>query len=614
MPRNCTPFALLVLCILLAMGSAPAAAGPKAEEPICHSANACLHVLQKVSGNKQSLGDGDRALVERLLSFGPEIVPALVDVLADSNESAAELAGFALRETQYIDVQFLPQITAGLDRGLGWLAPALCRMEGDASAREAVKRFVVSDSAPHKQEAYALKLCGRRAIPHIVEAARCRIACDSKLYFNLGYVLSEMGEERLEAAPGLLQIAGDSEASPDVAAGALVMIGALGAKANFLESDLIELRERRSDLEAAVNHALVGIESHASGQIFIERLTLEPDPVTLRDLAEIGRAGELAGPTVVKLLDDEDWNLRIAAARALGFVGYAEAAAPLIRLLRDPADVRLNWVAAQSLGRLEADEAVPALRVTAETHWYPPVRSAAVAAIEHIEQRVPYEDSSPRGNFAFEFFDYEHFGRDQSTCEKPLLKRKPESKSQKLYSSNAPEQLKKLEFATYVLGYGPAVEPPPRDDREHEVMELTSENIVEHRTPTRQVPDVALRVDNGWLAGSDRGEWGGELVFINDNGLVNVILDENIKDIYSFDDRVIALTGLAHLTMNSGIVHSLTRDASGNWSAHPWRALTGAPLSSWRVETGEVLINVASGGTLLLNHDGSFRIAPCNDR
>ena len=61
------------------------------------------------------------------------------------------------------------------------------------------------------------------------------------------------------------------------------------------------------------------------------------------------------------------------------------------------------------------------------------------------------------------------------------------------------------------------------------------------------------------------------------------------------------------------MVHVLTRDASGVWSARPWRALPGAPEESWPVETGEVLINVSRGGTPSLHPDGSFRVAPCAD-
>lgn len=44
-------------------------------------------------------------------------------------------------------------------------------MPSDAAAREAAARLLTSDSAPHDQEAYAVQLSGRRAIPFIVPTA-----------------------------------------------------------------------------------------------------------------------------------------------------------------------------------------------------------------------------------------------------------------------------------------------------------------------------------------------------------------------------------------------------------------------------------------------------------
>lgn len=591
----------------MAIGAEPAKA-------ICETMEACIQRLRDVSGSKSGVDNNDRLLVDRLLSFGPPIVPALVDVLADPNESAAELAGYALRETPRIEMHFLPQIIAGLDRGLGWLAPALCRMDSDEAAREAVARFTVSESAPHNQEAYALRLCAARAIPHIVEAARCRTPCDPALHYNLGSVLADMGEERAAAAPGLMDIAADPNVPRDMATGALHMIGALGEIANSLEPELVNLRKRRPELESAIEDALIGIGSQASGEIYAERLTAAPDYIVLRDLAEVGRAGVGAGPTVVRLLGSEDWNLRLAAARALGYIGYADASQPLIDLLDDPTDVRMNWVAAESLGRLLANDALPALRHVAQRHWYPPVRNAATAAIEHIETRTQYQSELHRRNFALEFFDYEHLGRTQPICEKPLLASASEPTGKKVYASETPGKIEKLAFETVVFSYGPAVEPEPNADGTDEVIELTPDNTIEHRSPTRQVPHVALRVDNGWLAGSNRGEWGGELVFIADDGTQRILLHENVEDIYVMGDQAIALTGLAHLSSNRGVVHALFRDELGDWSTRPWRALPGAPATSWIVETGELLINAASGGTLLLGQDGSFRLAPCADR
>lgn len=321
-------FSLALYCTLFLLAAAPPAAAvePEPGQAGCDTADTCLQRLRQTSGSKRGVDAEDGALIERLLSFGPDIVPALVDMLADPNEAAAELAGYALRETKYLDRRFLPQIKAGLDRGLGWLPPILCRMEGDDVAREAVARFVVSRSAPHNQEAFALKVCGRRAIAPMVEAARCAKPCPADMHANLAAVLADMKDVRAEALPGLLAITRDASVANDVAAGALQMISAIGSDGRKLESELLQLRAQRPALTVAIDEVLVAIGSPEYGRIFLERFAMNPHPVTLRDLAGAGAAGVQAGPAVVKLLDSEDWNLRVAAARTLGFIHYVEAA------------------------------------------------------------------------------------------------------------------------------------------------------------------------------------------------------------------------------------------------------------------------------------------------
>ena len=140
---------------------------------------------------------------------------------------------------------------------------------------------------------------------------------------------------------------------------------------------------------------------------------------------------------------------------------------------------------------------------------------------------------------------------------------------------------------------------------------VNDQNIVEHRQEIKQVPSLALRVDGGWLAGSNRGEWGGELVYVADNGKSTQLLDTNIEDIYQLGDRYIATAGLAHLSMNNGMIYQLMQTEDGTWQAKEWLMLPGAPDSSWLVETGELLINTIGGGSILLAKNGTMRMAEC---
>jgi hypothetical protein len=45
-----------------------------------------------------------------------------------------------------------------------------------------------------------------------------------------------------------------------------------------------------------------------------------------------------------------------------------------------------------------------------------------------------------------------------------------------------------------------------------------------HATRHRTIPEAGLRVGAGWLAGTDAGEWGGEVVLRSDDGATRLIL------------------------------------------------------------------------------------------
>lgn len=597
-----------ILFLLLAL-----APGATRSASTCDSLDVCVAQLRALATRSDvednRMGEGETEFLERLRSFDGAI-PRLVELLADPDERVASMAAKGLRDAEEIDPVFLPQVVAGLDRDLDWLAPALGHMPSDRAAREAVARLLVSDSAPHNQEAYAVELSGKRAIPFIVEAARCPKGCGEQDHYYLGYVLGEMENDRALAAPGLMALAEDDTASKQAIHGALSMIGQLQRDGASLESRLEALRARKPALTDAIDEALVGIGSTKAGSIFSERLRQEPDIYLLRDVAQTGHAGRASGPVLVDLLHHPDGDVRLGAARALGYVGYEPAAEALVPLLEDGADVRLNWVAAESLGRLRATSAAPALTRVEQTHWFPAVRQAAGRAVKAIRDGTPYESRFHPSNFPFEFFAYQSMTDGMPACRSPELQAVKEPRERKLHAAADGKRLAKLAYASTIVGFG-AVEDLDGTAKPGEVIELTPQNMVEHRQVVSQTPGVALRVEGGWLVGADRGEWGGELVFIGDNGLNQTILEQNVEDIYRLGSRLVAVTGLAHMFMNEGMLYEVVSDSGGHWSARTWRALPSAPGSSWLVPTGELQVNSHGGVSVLVDSVGVMRMAPC---
>jgi len=573
--------------------------------------DALLARIEKVPDDSNGLGDEEQAYIAKLLEHEQEAIPRLVTLLAHPDENVAELAAATLRDCKHIDPEYLPQIIAGLDRGIGWLPGALGKMDSDEAAKEAVKRYLAADSSPQNQEAYAVRLQGARAIPFLIEAAKADGGKDSQVYYLLGYALGEMDpDERAKAIPALKGMLEDKQTSEALAKGTLAMIGYLGEQGLVLEPDLVALRRSNATLTENIDFALIGLRSPLSGKIYAEMLKKDPDRLILRDLAEVGKPARDAGEEVTKLLGHPDWHTRRAAARALGFIGYDPATPQLIALLGDERDVQMNWIAAQSLGRLNAKSAEDALTAAAAKHWHPTVRKEAEIALSHLKSPAPYESQFHVKNFPLEFFRYDDFEIDTEPPPKiPQAVKEPAES--KLYVATSPKRIKKLSYKSEIVSYGAKDEAEQREEKGPDgIIVVNQGNIVEHRKPITQVPDVALRVDGGWLAGSDRGEWGGELVFITDGGKPHPVLSVNIHDLYALGKRYIAICGLAHMTSNDGMVYELTRGADAKWTATPWRSLPGAPQASAKTKSGEIFISTIQGGDILLSEDGTFRMAP----
>jgi hypothetical protein len=82
-----------------------------------------------------------------------------------------------------------------------------------------------------------------------------------------------------------------------------------------------------------------------------------------------------------------------------------------------------------------------------------------------------------------------------------------------------------------------------------------------HVEPIKQVPEHAVRFGSGVLMGSDRGEWGGELVYRSSRGEDTILLAQNVQGIYIRGRDALVFTGLAHMGMNDGAVYRVQTGA-----------------------------------------------------
>ncbi|PTQ69137.1 hypothetical protein [Pseudomonas sp. GV071] len=158
----------------------------------------------------------------------------------------------------------------------------------------------------------------------------------------------------------------------------------------------------------------------------------------------------------------------------------------------------------------------------------------------------------------------------------------------KLTYKNDKERLKALSHQATVYSYG-------KNGRESSVI--------------TQTPQVALKMAGGWLTGSDRGEWGGELMFVDGKGAAHKVVKDNIDEIYATKNGVIVVAGLSHMLTSRGNVYLVTEKGESVGVSLLF-GLDAAPEDSWMTESGEVFINTSYGASII-RADGTLQRALC---
>jgi len=106
--------------------------------------------------------------------------------------------------------------------------------------------------------------------------------------------------------------------------------------------------------------------------------------------------------------------------------------------------------------------------------------------------------------------------------------------------------------------------------------------------------------EDGWLVASGRGEWGG-VVFWMDNEGFKVIRDDDYAypiDLIKEDDTLLLLQGMSHLSIEDGHLLEISRNKDGTFSTRAY-PIDGYPTGFVK-ENGRWTIPVGSSGRYLL--------------
>jgi len=107
--------------------------------------------------------------------------------------------------------------------------------------------------------------------------------------------------------------------------------------------------------------------------------------------------------------------------------------------------------------------------------------------------------------------------------------------------------------------------------------------------------DRSLSAFGGRLVGTDRGEFGGELVFRARDGSIQSVLKDNVQGIFKMPFGVVVFTGLDHITINEGAVYSLLLGANEKVEARLMHNLQGKPSDFVRQRDGSLRFRVPTG-------------------
>ncbi|MBB6187686.1 hypothetical protein [Rhodanobacter sp. MP7CTX1] len=109
------------------------------------------------------------------------------------------------------------------------------------------------------------------------------------------------------------------------------------------------------------------------------------------------------------------------------------------------------------------------------------------------------------------------------------------------------------------------------------------------------IPSYRLDAFGGQLMGDDRGEFGGELMFRDQQGSTRLLMKRNVHGIFQMPFGVVVFTGLAHMRSKVGGTYLVTASPGSIPVVAPFRALQGAPEEVVRTLSGELVFKVLNG-------------------
>lgn len=308
------------------------------------------------------------------------------------------------------------------------------------------------------------------------------------------------------------------------------------------------------------------------------------------DLARTSGSASAVADSLPDLLDDADPNVRLGAARALGYAGRSDLGKPLVLLLSDH-DWRVVHATCLSLARLEAKDALASLKALSTNHWYPRVRNTAKYASQKLE------GFEPAGTVLSSAAEWNRTDRSLLPLgEKAVAKLKVARTNPGFLpwdrSPNWPASTRIETFRTRHPELYAAIAAGKEIGAQHGWLFYCRITGIIGKSDTTL---VALRA----------GEYIGGLFAIKEGTSAGLITDQDVFALIPWGDRLMAIVGLEHMGMDRGAVYELVARETG-WTAEYRFALPGCPDQQAGILPDGRLFANCMGGAVAISKDGRF--------
>ena len=556
-----------------------------------------------VVGDGRGIGDNEQEYAKKLITFGDDAVVQLLPYLLSENKSFRNLAGYTLGEMPNIAPRHLDALISGMKKDRGWL-PSIIATIGTTKAQNFLVSEFVKKPESAGQMRYAFGLLGEKVTGKLINLYRCDNDCDRFFLSDLRDVFSKIKTITNDDGLLIMEIVKDTSIQIDARHDALTILLGKNIITDSMLDELVALKETDPIFSKTVNQILIDNGSINSKELIVEFIKQDTRwdnyvSEAYINLTKMGKDGAFALPALYDIAVKQDSDYKLRAIRTIGFVGNKSSVQFLSNFLDEKVDWKVVYVAINALSQLNATSEFNKLKNLSENHWYKVIRDSAAAVINRFETNSEYQSTFYLDKYAAQLPDKDHregleslYGNfwvpSLAVCDKNSFRVINESPDIKQYRDHKVlNSFKEFSYLSSILhdGYFPD----------------------EHRI----FPHSALKVDNGWLLGANRGEFGGELTFMNDKNEIEVLLNANVEDIFKMNFGYIAVTGLAHMSFDSGAIFLITKSDDGKWTTKKWLSLPGAARSSWFIKGDKLLINTTKA-SIAVTHSGNIQTMECS--